>query len=242
MRCLKLAIEYDGTDFVGWQIQANGRSVQGVITQALEQVLQHKITLIGAGRTDAGVHARGQVGGFRTTSSIPSHDLLRAMNGLLPSDVSVRSMEDVPMNFHPRFDARERVYRYYISLLRSPLSRRYSWYVRYSLDFRALRTAASWVLGVNDFRSFCTHGFEVPQTVCTVGTSFWEESPDQLVYEIRADRFVHGMVRALVGTMVDIARGYFPLSDFPLILSSNDRRKAGVTAPARGLVLEEVIY
>ena len=242
MRNLKIIIEYDGTDFVGWQMQANGRTVQEEITNVLEQVLQQPITLIGSGRTDSGVHARGQVANFRTTSSMGVGSILSALNGILPEDIYVHSVEEVAEEFHARYSARERVYRYYISLRPTPIGRRYQWYVKYDLNVPTMNDVAALIVGDHDFESFCRNGADVDHYRCTVTFSSWTESAETLVYDIRANRFLHGMVRALVGTMVDIGRGFTPASAFAGIMEAKDRRKAGMAAPPHGLFLEEVLY
>ncbi len=242
MRTIKLVLEYDGTSFVGWQHQANGRSVQEEITRVLDQVLQEPITLIGAGRTDSGVHARGQVAGFRTSSAISTGSLLSALNGLLPDDVRIRSVEEVPGEFHARFSARERTYRYYIGLYPVAIGRQYRWYVRYDMNLELMNRVAADVVGDHDFTSFCRSDSEVNHHRCTVHRSFWTSAPGTLTYEVCANRFLHGMVRALVGTMVDIGRGYTPYADFAAIMEAKDRRRAGMAAPPQGLFLEEVTY
>lgn len=242
MHCLKLIIEYDGTDFVGWQSQLNGRAVQDEIIRALHQVLGEEVTLIGAGRTDSGVHARGQVAGFRTENVIAPGKLFNALNGTLPEDVRIHAVEEVPAAFHARFDARQRRYSYHISLKPTALDRRVSWFVKSPLDVQLMNTAAEQVLGKHDFGAFCKHEAEVENRVCAVVKSCWIREGDHLVYDIAADRFVHGMVRALVGTMVDIARGHTPIEKLGEILASRSRSEAGETAPARGLCLEEVLY
>jgi tRNA pseudouridine38-40 synthase len=242
MRCLKLTIEYDGTDFVGWQSQLNGRAVQDEVIRALHQVLGEDVTLIGAGRTDSGVHARGQVAGFRTENVIAPGKLFNALNGLLPEDVRVHAVEEVPVTFHARFDARQRRYSYRISLKPTALDRRTSWFVKFPLDARLMKAAAEQVLGKHDFGAFCKHEAEVENRVCTVVLSRWTPEGDRLVYDVAADRFVHGMVRVLVGTMVGIGRGFTPISSLAGIMASHDRSAAGEAAPARGLCLEEVLY
>lgn len=242
MRNIKLVLEYDGTDFVGWQSQTNGRSVQDVITNVLDQILQEPITLIGAGRTDAGVHARGQVANFRTNNPLGVSSILAALNGTLPEDIYVHSAEEVDEKFHARFDAKERVYRYYISLKPTAIGRQYHWYVKYDLDLELMNQVAHEILGEHDFESFAKSESLVPHYRCTVYRSEWTKGDGMLVYEIRANRFLHGMVRALVGTMVDIGRGYTPASAFQEILVARDRRKAGMAVPARGLFLEEIVY
>jgi len=242
MRNIKLVIEYDGTNFVGWQMQANGRSVQQEITGVLEQVLQESINLIGSGRTDSGVHARGQVANFRTSSALGTGSILSALNGVLPDDITIHSVEDVPEAFHARFDARERCYRYFITLRQQAVGRQYSWFVKYDLDVAAMNRIAQTIVGDRDFESFCKFEAEVDHYRCTVVRSHWAFSPESLVYEIRANRFLHGMVRALVGTMVDIGRGYTPEQSFEAMMDAHDRRRAGMAAPPHGLFLEEVLY
>jgi len=242
MRHLKLTLEYDGTGFVGWQAQANGRSVQEEVRKVLEQVTQESVNLIGAGRTDSGVHARGQVASFRTNSAIGRGTLLSALNGLLPDDIRVHSVEEAPDGFHARYDARERFYRYHISLTPSAINRHFEWYVKYELNLPAMNAVAAEVLGDHDFESFCRHVAEVRHYRSTVSHSAWVDAGDRLTYEVRANRFLHGMVRALVGTMVDIGRGYTPADAFGRILDARDRRKAGTAAPPHGLFLEEVRY
>jgi tRNA pseudouridine38-40 synthase len=242
MRTLKLVLEYDGTAFVGWQFQANGRSVQQEINRVLDQVLQEPITLTGAGRTDSGVHARGQVASLRTSNAMSTGSLLAALNGMLPDEIRIRSVEEVPEDFHARFSARERTYRYCIGLFPVAIGRQYRWYVRYDLNLELMNRVAAEVVGEHDFTSFCKNNAEVNHHRCTVHRSFWDQTPGTLTYEICANRFLHGMVRALVGTMVDIGRGFTPYADFAAILEAKDRRRAGLAAPPQGLFLEEVTY
>jgi tRNA pseudouridine38-40 synthase len=242
MRNIKLTLEYDGTHFVGWQTQANGRSVQEEVTKVLRQVLQEKVTLHGAGRTDSGVHARGQVANFLTTSAFDVSPLLNALNGNLPDDVCILVIEEVPERFRARQDAKSRIYRYYVSLAPIAIARRYQWYVKYSLDVDLMNVIAASIIGDWDFESFCKFAADVDHFRCTVMKSEWTSLRGGLVYEIRANRFLHGMVRTLVGTMVDMGRGHTPAAAFPEIMNARDRTKAGMAAPAHGLFLEEVIY
>jgi len=242
VRCLKLTVEYDGTDFVGWQSQLNGRAVQDEIIRVLHLVLGEQVTLIGAGRTDSGVHARGQVAGFQTENPIAPAKLLSALNGQLPEDIRVHAVDEVPLAFHARFDAKQRRYSYRISLKPTALDRRTSWFVKYPLDAMVMRYAAEQLRGTHDFSAFCKHEAEVENRICSVVTSEWAAAGGQLIYHVAADRFVHGMVRAMVGTMVDIGRGHTPLESISAIFAAQARSAAGGTAPARGLCLEEVRY
>jgi tRNA pseudouridine38-40 synthase len=242
MRDIKLVIEYDGTNYVGWQIQANGRSIQEEITKVLDQVLQEPINVIGGGRTDSGVHARGQVASFRTQSTLGLGSIHSALNGILPDDIYVKSVEEAPPGFNARYDARDRFYRYFIAVKPTAIGRMYHWYVKYDLHLEAMNTIARQLIGDRDFESFCKFEAAVNHYRCTVLRSEWTQEGDMLVYEIRANRFLHGMVRALVGTMVDVGRGFTRVDEFPAILAAKDRRKAGMAAPPQGLFLEEITY
>ncbi|MEW6510206.1 MAG: tRNA pseudouridine(38-40) synthase TruA [Bacteroidota bacterium] len=242
MRDIKLLIEYDGTNFVGWQAQTNGRSVQEEITKVLDQILQEPINLIGSGRTDAGVHARGQVASFRTNSLMGVGSMQSGLNGILPEDIYVHAVEEVPEGFNARYDARERVYKYYISMKPTAIGRHYQWYVKYDLNLVSMNAVAAQIIGDNDFESFAKNDPEARHYRCTVTKSVWQETPGMYEYEIRGNRFLHGMVRALVGTMVDVGRGFIPVSAFREIMAAKDRRKAGMAAPPQGLFLQEVIY
>lgn len=242
MRTLKLTIEYDGTDFVGWQSQVNGRAVQDEIERVLRQVLGEDVRIAGAGRTDSGVHARGQVASCITGSALATSKIFSALNGLIPDDIAIHSVEEVPKAFHARFDAVSREYSYTIALEPQAIDRRTSWFVKYPLSRDLLHAVAAQIPGRHDFTSFCKHEAEVENRVCSVIRSVWEERGSGMIYHIVADRFVHGMVRVLVGTMVDIARGHFSPDAYPAILEKRDRRAAGTAAPAHGLVLERVEY
>jgi tRNA pseudouridine38-40 synthase len=241
-RNIKLTLEYDGTHYVGWQRQAEGRSIQGEIEAVLRNIMLQPCDVVGAGRTDAGVHARGQVANFRTDSVMETGKILSALNGLLPEDIVVKDAAEVPMEFHARFSAKERIYSYLIVREPTALSRFYSWHLKYQLDPDLLRTAAGCIDGTHDFSAFAKANSEIDCRECTVTQSDWKIEGSTLRYEIGANRFVHGMVRALVGTMVDVARGYMPIEDFQALFAKKDRSEAGTTAPARGLVLEQVVY
>jgi len=242
VRNIKLMFEYDGTNYVGWQRQENGRSIQGDLESALQQLLQETVNVIGAGRTDAGVHARGQVANFRTETQLDFKAIQGGLNALLPEDIVIHSVEEVPLEFHARYSAKERFYSYLITREPSALQRNYSWYVKYPLDIDAMKRTASVITGTHDFASFCKANADVEHHLCTVFTSCWQIDGSFLRYTISADRFLHGMVRALVGTMVNVGRGYTTLEEFMSLLEKKDRSEAGMAAPAKGLVLEKVVY
>ena len=241
-RNIKLTIEYDGTDFVGWQRQPNGRTVQEEIEKALKTITQEEIGIVGAGRTDSGVHARGQAANFFTSSIISSNDLCRALNGNIPDDIVIHSVEEADEQFSARYSAKAREYRYFISQNPTAVGRKYCWYIGYRFDIEKMNRAASFILDVHDFQSFCKSDSGVEHYRCQIFESRWYEESSKLIYVVRANRFLQGMVRALVGTMVNVGRGYTPEEDFQLILESKNRSKDGQAAPARGLFLERVTY
>jgi len=242
MRTVKLTLEYDGTDFSGWQFQLNARTVQGVLESALRELLQQELTVFGAGRTDAGVHARGQVAHFLTTNAMGLRDLQKSLNALLPGDVVVRCVEEVDEKFHARYSALWRSYRYTISQEPIALGRMYAWFWSQRLDEELMGQCARLILGEHDFQAFSKVETEVKHFRCIVRLAEWKRTDGSLTFDIEANRFLYGMVRALVGTMVEIGRGYRPLDDFQRIMDSRDRRQAGMAAPPGGLVLEKVSY
>ena len=235
-------MEYDGTDFVGWQYQKNGRSVQEEVEKALRQIVQENVKVNGAGRTDAGVHARGQVANFLTNKPVDEARLMHGLNGLLPKDVVILSIERASEEFHARYSAKGRRYRYYISRRPTAIERKHSWWLQYNLNVALMTECAGWCLGDHDYASFCKNGAEVDHHRCEVQKAEWTTVGSMLVFEILANRFLYGMVRALVGTMVEVGRGFRVLDDFGLIMNSKNRSAAGMAAPAHGLFLEEIIY
>jgi tRNA pseudouridine38-40 synthase len=241
-RNISLTIEYDGTDFVGWQRQPNGRTVQEEIEKALSTVTQEQITIVGAGRTDSGVHARGQVANFFTTGNLTLIDFRRALNGLLPEDIVIQDVQEVVESFSARYSAVSREYKYYISLRPSAVQRKYCWQLNYQFDVEAMNRVASLINGIHDFQSFCKSDSETEHYRCEIFGSHWDLSNDVLVYTVQANRFLQGMVRALVGTMVNVGRGFTPEAEFMTIWDSKNRSAAGQSAPAKGLFLERVTY
>ena len=243
MRNIKILLEYDGSEFVGWQRQAHGRSVQEEIETVLRTVTEEFVTIVGAGRTDAGVHARGQVANFKIESGIAVNDLHRALNGLLPEDIVVQTTEEVAADFSARYSARERRYHYYISRTPTAIRRKFSWQLFYPLNFDLMNEAGRYLVATKDFQSFCKVSSEVDNYLCNVMHAEWSElSPMAYVFSIRANRFLHSMVRTIVGTLVDVGREFITLQQFRDVVEAKDRRKAGMAAPPQGLFLEEVIY
>ncbi|RKY59909.1 MAG: tRNA pseudouridine(38-40) synthase TruA [Candidatus Latescibacterota bacterium] len=242
MRNLKLTLEYDGTNFSGWQVQKEGRTVQGVLEEVLGRLLGERIRVVGAGRTDAGVHALGQVANFRTENPMPTERIERALDGLLPDDLAVREVAEVPPDFHARFSAKARRYRYNIYLRRRAVGRQYGWFVPYELDLRRMEKAAGAILGEHDFRAFCIASSAPKRPVCKVTEAGWSVGDGEVHFEVVADRFLHSMVRLLVGTMVEIGRGKLPVDAVEKALASGDRAFVGPSAPPCGLFLMEVMY
>ncbi len=241
-RTIKITIEYDGTEYVGWQRQPNGRSIQEEIENALRKITQEEIGIVGAGRTDSGVHARGQVASFHTSSGMTPSEFQRALNGNIPDDIVITGADEVHSDFSARYSAVTREYRYYISPVPTAVDRNFCWQCGYHLDIDAMNRIAASIIGIHDFRSFCKSDSEVEHHLCEVFESDWTVNGPKLIYHVRANRFLQGMVRALVGTMVNVGRGYTKESDFTAIVRAKDRSKAGQAAPAKGLFLERVTY
>lgn len=244
MPTYRLLIEYEGTSFHGWQIQPGHATVQEALEDALAIALRARTDVVGSGRTDAGVHARGQVAHFTTERPVNTYRLLRSLNGLLPGQIAVLSVEAAPDDFHARYSARARCYHYRVSTAPRALDRYTRCLVLPAPDFQRMNEAAVALLGTRDFDAFCRARSETTNRVCTVTRAVWvqEERPGDWRFEIVADRFLHGMVRAIVGTLVEIGHGKRPVDDIARILASTDRREAGPAAPAHGLVLEHVSY
>ena len=240
----KLLIEYDGTRYCGWQRQNDEPSIQEEIERALSTALGHELTVVGSGRTDAGVHARGQVAHFDSDRGVDPYRLRGSLNGLLPDDIAILDAASVDDGFHARYDAVARLYRYYVTTRGSALERFYRQPVPEAIDFDLMNRCASALAGEHDFSSFCRTQSETKNRVCSISKATWmqESRPHNHFFEIEGDRFLHGMVRAIVGTLLEISRGMRPPDSLPGVLGARDRRKAGESAPARGLVLESVRY
>ncbi len=240
----RLLIEYDGTDFSGWQRQSGAPTIQEALEDALGVALRCPTAVVGSGRTDAGVHARGQVGHIETAQPIDPFRLRASLNGLLPDAIAVRDVAPASETFHARYDAVERIYHYRVSTTPIALDRRFRALVVPAPDFERMNAACGVLPGTHDFNSFCLTASETQNRVCTVRDACWqpEERAGDWRFRIAANRFLHGMVRAIVGTLIEIGQGKRPPDDMGRVLRARDRREAGPAAPARGLTLEAVSY
>ncbi len=236
-----MVIEYDGTDFAGWQLQPGLRTVQGEIETALRTILQEEIRVTGAGRTDAGVHAEGQVAHF-DASKIPSGiNWYKALNTVLPKDMVVREVSQAHADFNARHSAKSRSYQYRIHLGNTALERWYSWPVYSELDFNLLQDCSELLPGRHDFSAFCSNE-ERDQRESIVFEAGWEKEGNFLFFDITASRFLRGMVRMLVGSMVEVARGFMPMDIFRELLHNPAGKKGGPLAPPLGLFLTRIGY
>ena len=244
MRNIKMIVAYVGTRYSGWQVQPNRETIQGVLEARLSGMLQERVRLAGAGRTDAGVHARGQVANFSTATSVPLDGLRRGLNARLPDDIRVLRADEVDARFHARADARSKEYRYRIARAEvvSPFDAPFAAVVRGHIDVGAMSRAAERFVGTHDFDSFCPAGCAIDNKRRTIHLSRVFVEGDFLEYRVRANGFLQHMVRTIAGTLIDIGRGRRDSASVDAILAARDRRAAGPCAPPRGLVLEEVFY
>jgi len=248
MRNLKLVLSYDGTEFSGWQVQPGSATVQGALALAIGRVTGENILPQGSGRTDAGVHALGQVASFGTQSPIPPENLVIALNDILPGAIRVQEATEVPGEFHARKSARSKTYRYrmYRGAICSPFITRYVWHYPYPLDEDQMQEVAGMIVGERDFTSFAAvdseRGREEMSNVRQIFSSSWERQSDEFVYTVHGNGFLHHMVRNLVGTFVLAGKGALKASDLTRILEARSRSAAGATAPASGLCLVNVEY
>jgi tRNA pseudouridine38-40 synthase len=241
----RITVEYDGTDFHGWQRQLQDRTVQAEIEAAIATMTRQKVTVHGSGRTDAGVHALGQVASFRCKTRLAPEDFLSGLNGLLPADVAVLECREAPEDFHARYSAKSKVYRYHIlnRALPSAVERRFCWHVRKPLDPAAMNRGARRLLGTHDFSSFEAAGSPRSHSRRSVLSAGWEKfETDRLCLTLEADGFLRCMVRNITGTLVEVGAGKRQAEDMTRVLASCDRHQAGPTAPAHGLFLVAVHY
>ena len=236
-------LSYDGTNYHGWQVQPNGISVQGELQRVLSTLLRQEISITGAGRTDAGVHARVMAAHFEIEADIDCKQLAYKMNRMLPQDIVIDRIEEVSLDMHARFSATERTYHYYIHTRKSPFERHYSCEIHYPLDFEKMNEAGRILTTYEDFGAFCKAHSDVKTTLCNVTRAEWIQTGDTTWYfVITANRFLRNMVRAVVGTLVDVGRGRLSLDEFRSVIEGKRRSDAGESMPGNALFLEDVKY
>lgn len=244
MKRIKLTVAYDGTDYCGWQVQKNGLTVEEVLNKALSRLTGENITVTGASRTDAGVHAQGNVAVFDTDTQIPPERLIYALNTVLPEDVVAVKSEEVPAGWHPRRCVSVKTYEYRIlnRELPDPVRRRDTYFVYFPLDLERMKAAAEYLKGTHDFKGFCSAQTSVKDTVRTIyDLDLWREG-DIITIRVRGNGFLYNMVRIIAGTLAGVGRGYFEPEEVKDMLESKDRTKSGVTAPPQGLTLIGIEY
>ena len=240
---LFITLSFDGTNYHGWQIQPNSDSVQQRLQEALSTLLRQPVEVVGAGRTDTGVHARMMVAHFDWEELIDGKQLAYKRNKFLPQDIAVQEVRLVDEEKHARFSATSRTYHYFIHMRKDPFQQAYSWQVPFKLDFEKMNEAAKVLLEYKDFTSFSKVNTDTKTNLCDVKEAFWEEiAPDRWRFTITANRFLRNMVRAIVGTLVEVGRGRLRLEDVRRIIEAKDRCSAGESVPAKGLFLVDIKY
>ena len=245
MRNFKIIVEYDGSAYRGWQKQKNGTSIQQVLENAIKMITGQKVCVIGSGRTDAGVHAMNQVASFRCATNLPANNIYRGMNSVLPEDIVVKELEEVPFEFHAQRDVKSKVYVYKIrnQRLRPALGRNYFWFIRFELDLERMRQAAKLLTGTHDFSCFCATGTDVKDRVRTIRKiEVKNEEEGNIEIMVEAKGFLKYMVRNIIGTLVEVGRSKRKSEEMKKLIELCDRKIAGATAPAHGLFLKEVRY
>lgn len=244
MKRVMLVVAYDGTNYCGWQIQANGITVQEELNRCLSKLLKEPIQTVGASRTDAGVHALGNVAVFDTTARMPAEKISYALNTYLPEDIRIQYSAEVAADFHPRYCESEKTYEYRILNRRFPLptQRLYTYFYHYNLDVEKMREGASFLVGRHDFASFCGANAQVKSTVREVTGIDIEKKDDVITIQVRGRGFLYNMVRIIAGTLIEIGNEQYPPEKMGEILRACDRQQAGPTAPACGLTLKEIKF
>ncbi len=237
-----IKLSYNGTRFCGWQIQPHSPSIQETIEKILTTLLGEEISITGAGRTDSGVHASCYFAHFDTEKNFSIDDIKYKLNRMLPYDIAIRSIFQVPDDFHARFSATSRTYTYTITQTKNPFASETEYYFPTKLDVAKMNEACKILIGTKDFTSFSKLHTDVNNNICTITTAEWKQNDDKLVFTISANRFLRNMVRSIVGTLIEIGKGKISLQDFCVIIDSKDRQKAGQSIPACGLTLCDIVY
>jgi tRNA pseudouridine38-40 synthase len=236
------SISYLGTHYNGWQTQSNAKGVQEIVENSLSKILRNKIAIVGSGRTDTGVHCRRQYFHADLPEAIKPEALIPNLNAFLPRDIAIHSIREIHPEASARYHATERAYQYIITRKKDPLLVGLAWYCFKPLDIPTMNEAASLLTGMHDFECFSKVKTDVNHFVCNVKKAAWKQKSDLLLFDIVANRFLRGMVRSVVGTLVDVGSGKISLKEFEAILHSKDRKKAGMNVPPEGLYLMDVKY
>lgn len=244
MKRIRLTVAYDGTNYCGWQIQPNGITIQEVLENCLEDLTGKKTEVMGASRTDAGVHALGNIAVFDTDMRMPGEKFSFALNQRLPEDIRIQKSEEVPPDFHPRYRESEKTYVYRILNRQFPIptQRLYAHFTYIPLDTDRMREGGSYLIGEHDFKSFCGAGAQVKTTVRTIKEVSVSRKDDLITIKIRGNGFLYNMVRIIAGSLMEIGGGMYPPEHMKEMLEARDRQAAGPTAPAKGLTLAEIRY
>jgi tRNA pseudouridine38-40 synthase len=237
-----LELSYKGTHYHGWQKQANVHSVQEEIEQKLSLILRSEIAILGCGRTDTGVHAKQYFAHFNSDLDLSNESLTKKLNKVLPHDIAILSLQKVADDFHARFDADYRTYEYWITQKVNPFLTEFAWLQYGGLNIEAMNEAAKLLLTHNDFECFSKVHTDVKTFLCDVTIAKWEQKDDKLIFTIRANRFLRNMVRAIVGTLIEVGKTRLTIAEFNTIIESKSRSEAGQSVPAHGLYLTEVHY
>jgi tRNA pseudouridine38-40 synthase len=238
----KLIVQYDGTNYAGWQIQLNALSVQGVLQKSISQLTNENINLIGAGRTDSGVHALGQTANFRIENQLDLYKFKHSLNSILPRDIAVKTITEVEQDFHARYDAVKRSYIYLISKGKSPFYDKYSWWYHGPINCEKLNSFSEYLLDEKNFTAFSRKASETDNKICFVHNIRWKERKELVFFYVEADRYLHGMVRTMVGTLLHALKLNLNIDYLRDVINSKDRESAGEAAPAKGLFLYKVKY
>ncbi|MDD5765008.1 MAG: tRNA pseudouridine(38-40) synthase TruA [Candidatus Marinimicrobia bacterium] len=243
IRRFAMEVEYDGTNYCGWQRQANDPSIQATLEDALSP-LNHQlpVVVIGSGRTDSGVHATGQMAHVDLDNELSAETIEKALNATIPDDIFVKNCREVEKDFHARFWAKRRTYLYYVLSKPDIFRRKYAWFPGFDYDRERLDRCAVEIIGEHDFTRLCLTSTEAETRICTIFDSRWETAKENLIYQIVGNRFLHSMVRILVGSMMEVARGKYTIADFKNLLDNPTGGMQVYTAPARGLFLQGVQY
>jgi tRNA pseudouridine38-40 synthase len=238
----KLLIQYDGTNYAGWQIQENAVTIQQIISNSINKILKVDVNLIGSGRTDTGVHALGQIANFRTEVEIDIYRFKHSLNSILPFDISIIEMNKIDPSFHSRFDAKKRSYIYLITQQKSPFYKNYSYFYPSKLDINKLNSISKAFIGENDFTSFSKKNSDVENKNCTVYDLHWRIQNSLIIFYIQANRFLHGMVRTIIGTLLKAQEMDNPEMFIENVFKAQNREKAFESVPSKGLFLYKVEY